>query len=44
MDLQVRFQQLLVRGSAELHEDHRDLITRPDLLATPNVIHDANLT
>jgi hypothetical protein len=35
MDLQMRFQQLLVRGSAELHQDHPDQMSRPDLLPTP---------
>jgi hypothetical protein len=43
MDLQERFQQLLVHGSAELHQDHPDQMSQPDLVPTPNVVHDADL-
>jgi hypothetical protein len=43
MDLHTRFQQLLIRGSAELHQDHPDQMSRPDLVPTPNVIDDADL-
>jgi hypothetical protein len=41
--LQDRFHELLVRAAAELHQDHRDRMDRPDLLPTPNVIADADL-
>jgi hypothetical protein len=43
MDLHERFQQLLARGSAELHQDHPDQMRRPDLLPTPNAIDAADL-
>jgi hypothetical protein len=35
MDLQMRFLQLLVRVSAELHEGHRDQMSRPDYCPPP---------
>jgi hypothetical protein len=43
MVLQERFRELLVRGSAELYQDHRDRMDRPDLLPTPNVIDEGDL-
>lgn len=43
MGLQDRFHELLVCAAAELYQDHRDRMDRPDLLPTPNVIDDADL-
>jgi len=43
MGLQDRFHDLLVRAAAELYQDHRDRMDRPDLIPTPNVIDDADL-
>jgi hypothetical protein len=43
MSLQDRFDDLLVRTAAELYQDHRDRMDRPNLIPTPNVIDHADL-
>jgi hypothetical protein len=43
MSLQHRFHELLVGAAAELYQDHRDRMDRPDLLPTPNMIDDSDL-